>query len=242
MAKKKSAAPSVRSTKEKAKESLNLNSILMRLAGGLAVLLILAIVTRPEVWNWLSERSPMSAPDTHGGIVNGEAELSPIYTSQVLYWEDDILRWSRERNLNPNLVATIMQIESCGDPYVSSNAGAQGLFQVMPFHFANGENQIDPETNAQRGLNHLIDCLNWTNYDVGVTFACYNGGPSVIGLPQSQWYEESRYYFRWGTGIYNDALEGLEDSPAVEEWLNAGGNILCGQAGQTQALLQPNNN
>lgn len=239
MAKKK-AAPSVRSTKEKAKESLTLNTILIRLAGGLFVLLLLAIVTRPEVWNWLSKRSPMSGPDTHGGIVNGKAELAQVFTPQVLYWQDDIVRWARERNLNPNLVATIMQIESCGDPYVSSSAGAQGLFQVMPFHFTNGENQLDPETNVTRGLNHLVECLQLSNYDVGVSFACYNGGASVIYLPQSQWYDESRRYYRYGTGIYNDAIQGLRESPAVRGWLEDGGSGLCDRASSTQTLMQPN--
>lgn len=237
--KKKTTNPSVRSAKEKAKQSLSVNTIVARGVGTLLVLGILFVLIRPGVLDWVLERSPMRSVNTHGGITNGEADLAEIFTPQVMYWRDEIERWAKERSLNPNLIATIIQIESCGDPYVSSNAGAQGLFQVMPFHFANGENQLNPEINALRGLNHLKDCLNWTNYDVGVSFACYNGGPSVIGQPQSQWYEESRYYFRWGTGIYNDATNGAEESSTLREWLAAGGNILCGRASETQTLLRP---
>lgn len=237
--KKATTATSVRSAKEKAKESLSRNTIIARAAGALMVIVILFALTRPGVMDWMVERSPIHPVDTHGGITNGEAALADVFTPQVMYWREDILRWAKERNLNPNLIATIMQIESCGDPYVSSGAGAQGLFQVMPLHFQNGENQINPEINSLRGLNHLVDCLNWTDYDVGVTFACYNGGPSVIGLQQSQWYEESRKYYRWGTGIYNEATSGTGESATLREWLESGGSILCGQAGETQALLRP---
>jgi hypothetical protein len=132
-----------------------------------------------------------------------------------------------------------MQIESCGHPYVTSNAGAQGLFQVMPFHFEDGQNQLDPETNAHAGIDHLVDCLQWTNYDVGVSFACYNGGPSVIGKPQSQWYEESRYYYRWGTGIYGEVSQGDTESATLQQWLEAGGRFLCQDANIAQARFQP---
>ncbi|MBI1856315.1 MAG: transglycosylase SLT domain-containing protein [Chloroflexi bacterium] len=51
------------------------------------------------------------------------------------YWAAAISRWANASNLDPNLVAVVMQIESCGNPSARSSAGAMGLFQVMPFHF-----------------------------------------------------------------------------------------------------------
>src|SRR5919197_1910450 len=87
------------------------------------------------------------------GNSNFTSGLSPIFTKEVQHWGNDIVRWAKTSSMDPNLVATIMQIESCGDPRATSRSGAMGLFQVMPFHFHFGENPYDPETNALRGLN-----------------------------------------------------------------------------------------
>ena len=63
-------------------------------------------------------------------IIAEPVALSPIFTPEVQYWASDIKRWSEVYGLDPDMVATIMQIESCGNPVVASPAGAQGLFQV----------------------------------------------------------------------------------------------------------------
>ena len=81
--------------------------------------------------------------------------ISPIFTREIQYWGNDIVRWSNSAGLDPNLLAVVMQIESCGDPRAVSSAGASGLFQVMPFHFHFGENPFDPDTNALRGTSYL---------------------------------------------------------------------------------------
>ena len=73
------------------------------------------------------------------------------FSPSVQYWEDEILSWADTYLLDPYLVATVMQIESCGNPQAVSPVGAQGLFQVMPYHFYSGEDMLDPETNALRG-------------------------------------------------------------------------------------------
>ena len=83
----------------------------------------------------------------------------------------DILRWAETYDLDPNLLATVMQIESCGHPTVSSHAGAQGLFQVMPMHFASDEDQLDPNTNAMRGASVLNSCLDMADGDAAMAMA-----------------------------------------------------------------------
>src|SRR5688572_11990822 len=40
--------------------------------------------------------------------------LSTVFTPEVLHWQDKIVAWSAAFNLDPNLAATVMQIESCG--------------------------------------------------------------------------------------------------------------------------------
>ena len=145
-------------------------------------------------------------------------------------------RRSQEFGVDPNLTAIIMQIESCGDPQAVSHAGAQGLFQVMPFHFAAGEDSLDPDTNARRGINYFVERLNQTNRDIGRAFAGYNGGHVAAGNSWDQWADETQRYFRWSTGIYEDIQAGRTDSPTLQAWLQAGGASLCRQAAQRLGL------
>ena len=156
--------------------------------------------------------------------------LSPVFTREVEHWAPKIVEWADAYGLDPNLVAIIMQIESCGDPQAVSHAGAQGLFQVMPFHFAAGENALDPETNARRGLNYFVERLTQTEGDVGRAFAGYNGGHRAAASSWDAWPSETQRYYKWSTGIYQDIEAGLEESPTIGAWLQAGGASLCRQA------------
>jgi hypothetical protein len=171
-----------------------------------------------------------------GRSAAGTGSIAPLFTPQVQHWGRDIDRWAETYSLDPNLLATVMQIESCGHPTVSSHAGAQGLFQVMPFHFASDENQIDPNTNAMRGAGVLNECLNMANGDTGLAMACYNGGPSVLQKPFNQWLDEPQRYYVWGTGIYADAQRDTSTSATLDNWLAAGGSSLCQRASSELGL------
>jgi hypothetical protein len=162
--------------------------------------------------------------------------IAPVFTAEVKYWEPQIIAWSQEHGVDPNLAAIIMQIESCGDPHAASYAGAQGLFQVMPFHFAAGEDALDPDTNARRGLNYFVERLAQTNGDIGRAFAGYNGGHVAAASSWDQWAAETQRYYRWSTGIYSDIQSGLTQSPTIDSWLQAGGASLCRQAAQRIGL------
>lgn len=156
--------------------------------------------------------------------------ISPIFTPEVRYWESKIVEWSREHNLDPNIVATIMQIESCGDPQAVSVAGARGLFQVMPFHFSGNEDMIDPDTNARRGLNFYNEQLRYTGNDELLSFAGYNGGYAASGGNYANWPDETKRYHTWAKGIYEDATSGATSSETLEAWLAAGGGAGCQRA------------
>lgn len=150
------------------------------------------------------------------------------------FWSDEIIKWSRETGLEVNLIATVMQIESCGNPHAVSPSGALGLFQVMPYHFLDGEDPFDPETNALRGLSYLARSLELAEDDLQRTLAGYNGGHGVIDKDPSTWSDETVRYVYWGTGIYQEALMQEEESKRLNEWLNAGGTSLCQKAREVQ--------
>lgn len=179
------------------------------------------------------ETGPIGLPVAPGPSSGG---IASVFTAEVRHWEPQIITWSETYGVDPNLTAIIMQIESCGDPQAASHAGAQGLFQVMPFHFAAGEDSLDPDTNARRGLNYFVERLNQTNGDIGRAFAGYNGGHVAAAASWDQWAAETQRYYRWSTGIYNDIQSGLGESPTVQNWLQAGGASLCRQAAQRLGL------
>ncbi len=176
---------------------------------------------------------------TAGEQYPDSSTLAPLFTPEVDHWAADIGRWAATYGLDPQLVATVIQIESCGDPRALSPAGAAGLLQVMPQHFAPEEDRFDPETNVRRGLGVLVECLTSPynpERNVGLAFACYNGGPSVFVRAWEGWPQQSRDYYIWGTGIYADAQTGAASSEVLNRWLLAGGQRLCQAARQTLGL------
>ena len=199
---------------------------------GLALLAIL-------IYGGFSLSTQTNANDSKNILAQESARLASFYAPTVLHWSKAVQTWAKEYDLDANLIATVMQIESCGDPQALSSAGAQGLFQVMPFHFEAGENPSDPVTNAQRGLSYLKQSLEASNGDIRKALAGYNGGISVVNQLEEYWPSETRRYADWGSRIYNEASQGLNTSHTLQEWLNSGGSFLCGPASQKLLTFKP---
>ena len=187
-------------------------------------------------WDLISDVLPVGAQPAQADLIQTKKAIAPFFTPSVQYWEDEILQWAKEWNLDPNLVASVMQIESCGDPRALSHAGAMGLFQVMPYHFSTNEAPYNPGTNAKRGMAYLSKALN-TYQDVRLAFAGYNGGIGTAAKPEILWPQETIRYSYWGIGIYQDASSQKQNSPRLEEWLSVGGASLCRQAENRLGIL-----
>src|ERR1051325_1221036 len=168
---------------------------------------------------------------------SGLTSISPIFTKEVQYWGPEIVKWANTAGIDPNLVAVVMQIESCGDPEALSRAGAKGLFQVMPFHFAFADNPYDPETNALRGLEYLARSVQAANGDPRLALAGYNGGIGVISRYEWTWSAETRRYIYYGLPIYEDARSGNTSSTMLDEWYRKYGAGLCRQASNHLGIL-----
>lgn len=217
----------------------------------LIVTLLLAIKPAPAVQSAAAanqnEQQALAAgaagAEVSGGQVaqaqpQASGAISPVFAAPVQHWAPQIEAWSAAHGIDPNLAATIMQVESCGDPNAVSSAGAQGLFQVMPFHFAPGENMQDPDTNARRGLTYFVERLQQTGGDIGRAFAGYNGGQRAAATSWDNWPAETQRYYTWTTGIYNEIQQGQNPSPTLQQWLQAGGASLCAQAAARLGLAQ----
>jgi hypothetical protein len=192
-----------------------------------------ASLQRPSHLVSITRLSPSSKPSKNMEEI--VPAISPAFSPSVLWWEPEILAWSQEYELPPNLIALVMQIESCGDPQASSIAGAIGLFQVMPYHFTSGDNPFQPSTNAHRGLEYLSEALHLADGNVDRALAGYNGGHGVISRPLDSWADETHRYVRWGTGIWSEVTTGSATSSTLSAWLDAGGERLCDSAMDWQA-------
>jgi soluble lytic murein transglycosylase-like protein len=170
------------------------------------------------------QAQPISLTSTPG--------LAPFFRPEIQHWAGSIIEWSSASSLDPNLVAVIMQIESCGDPRARSRAGAMGLFQVMPFHFYVADNPYDPDTNAARGLAYLAKSLEAANGDARLALAGYNGGIGVVSRAESTWPAETKRYVYYGAPIYEDTRQGAASSAMLDEWYNKFGMGLCKQASE----------
>lgn len=167
---------------------------------------------------------------------SGHTGIAPIFTPEVQAWADEIVGWSEQYGVDANLIATLMQIESCGNPVAQSTAGKLGLFQVQPGAFDRREDPLDPDTNAQRALERFADLRGRTGDDLPLAFAAYNGGTAVLNTSPADWPQETQRYQFWASGIYEEAQAGLRQSPTLFDWYTSGGANLCAQAADVLGL------
>jgi soluble lytic murein transglycosylase-like protein len=111
-----------------------------------------------------------------------------------------------------------------------------GLFQVMPYHFATGENPYAPDTNALRGLGYLKRSLDAAGGNARLALAGYNGGIGVISRGEWSWAAETARYVKYGFPIYEDARNGVTTSASLNDWYGHYGASLCRQAAQRLGL------
>mgnify|MGYP003508062609 FL=1 len=81
--------------------------------------------------------------------------------------------------LDPELVLSVIQVESNFDPYAISHAGARGLMQVMPFWLKEigrpGDSLFRETTNLRYGCTILKFYLDKEKGDRVLALARYNG-------------------------------------------------------------------
>lgn len=166
---------------------------------------------------------------------NFKPELLPIFAPSVLHHRNLIYQLSDEFKINPNLIAAFMSIESGGNHQAVSIVGAQGLFQVMPFHFdedfakqkitdpaAKIRYMQNPVNNGRKGMAFFINqCLPGARrisgldqitknnpYDVRIiarAMMMYNAGVTGGGMNWNDLTIETQIYSEFGVLFALDA-------------------------------------
>jgi soluble lytic murein transglycosylase len=176
---------------------------------------------------------------------------SPWIPSTVKQWNVPIQEMAKEYNVDPNLIAIIMTLESGGYSKASSDAGAQGLMQITPLTAKDiaakflkkpqtTYNLKDPRTNIEFGtayLAYLRDTFGTPQQGPGwettveLIAAGYNGGPGAAndlerghGLNDT----ETVVYSRDAYNMWRE--RNANKSPTYDRWLERGGSALVDAA------------
>jgi soluble lytic murein transglycosylase-like protein len=141
---------------------------------------------------------PESTATTSLGQLDCPASWSDLELPEDLPFRETIASAARAADLDPWLVASVVQAESAFDPTAVSRAGAAGLMQLMPSAAADHEveNVFDPADNLRGGSEHLRLMLDRFE-SLPLALAAYNAGASTVkrydGIPP---YKETRDYVR----------------------------------------------
>jgi len=106
---------------------------------------------------------------------------------------------ARAHGVAPELVASVIAVESNFNPNAVSWRSARGLMQLMPETAARfGVTQVfDPRQNIEAGTKYLKELLLRYHDDLALTLAAYNAGPDRVGQYRSvPPYRETRDYVR----------------------------------------------
>ncbi len=151
-------------------------------------------------------------------------------------WKPLILAAATRHNVDPDVLAIMMLVESSGDPDAKSPSGAMGLLQIMPktgesiakerniANFA-PEKLADPETNLDFGAWYLARQVDTFGKDkdpsqkVELAAAAYNGGPPSVReylagtKPLS---DETTHYKTLVAGMWTE--RSAEESTTYRKW------------------------
>jgi soluble lytic murein transglycosylase-like protein len=117
-----------------------------------------------------------------------DSELDPIVSAAA-----------QKYGVDPQLIKAVIQTESSGNPNAVSNAGAQGLMQLMPSNVTESgvTNPFDPAQNINAGVSQLSGYLKEYNGNIDQALAAYNAGPGAVkeygGVPP---YHETEEYIK----------------------------------------------
>ena len=94
-----------------------------------------------------------------------------------------IIQESKANNLEPELVAAVIQVESSWYPKAESEAGACGLMQVIPKWNPKDDGTLytceelkDPKTNIKAGTKALRWWMDRAKDDIPLALCAYNAG------------------------------------------------------------------
>jgi soluble lytic murein transglycosylase-like protein len=156
--------------------------------------------------NWVATEEWLSAdaePVTGGVFVQemrriNHALRAQFFADEIPYGEL-IYAKAKKYDVDPALVAAVIEQESRFKPRARSHMGARGLMQLMPRtgRWMGARDLYDPEQNVDAGVKYIKYLNKKFNGDLKKTIAAYNGGEGNVaryrGVPP---FRETRQYVK----------------------------------------------
>jgi Transglycosylase SLT domain/Domain of unknown function (DUF4124) len=126
---------------------------------------------------------------------------------------------SSKENVDPELIRSIIAVESDYDPHAVSSKGAMGLMQLMPgtAQELGVTNPFDIRQNIRGGVSYLKYLLNEFGGDLRLSLAAYNAGQHAVehshGVPRIV---ETQNYVRKVTRLYRPGESPAGNSKAAQ--------------------------
>jgi hypothetical protein len=120
-----------------------------------------------------------------------DLKLTPADLHQLL------AKAGSEHNVDEDLLASLVKMESGGNSHARSKAGARGLMQLMPgtAQQLGVADSFAPDQNVRGGTAYLDSLLVRYHDNIALALAAYNAGPQAVdryhGIPP---YHETRLY------------------------------------------------
>lgn len=160
-------------------------------------------------------------------ILEIEADKTPATTPQAtppsahhpVRLDEALSAASQKNNVSPELLRSVVRVESGFNPNARSAKGAQGLMQLMPATAARMgvRDAWNPEQNLDGGARYLSELLGRYNNNLTFALAAYNAGPESVekyhGVPP---YPETIAYVNRIVGDFN--RQGLAAKYAAPEY------------------------
>jgi hypothetical protein len=132
---------------------------------------------------------------------------------------DLIAESARLNGVAPELVASVIAVESNFNPNAVSWKSARGLMQLMPQTAVRFRvtRIFDPKQNIEAGTKYLKELLLRFNGDLTLTLAAYNAGPERVGQYRSvPPYRETRDYVRRVTEKFRTTYRPSNEAAALQ--------------------------
>jgi len=120
--------------------------------------------------------------------------------------DNKIEKYSKEFNIDPKLIRSVIQVESGFDPSAHSSKGAMGLMQLMPNTASElgVKDAFNIDENIKGGVSYLSRLVK-DHSSLEEALAAYNAGPGAVaqhnGVPP---YKETKEYIKKIMEIYNN--------------------------------------